>query len=52
MATLHGEKIPAGQELKDRQRFLQKLERLRSKKSNSRRSFPTAEEMLRQDRAR
>jgi len=52
MARLYVESIPTAKQLEARQRFLQKLGRLRSKKPNSRRSFPSTEEMLRQDRAR
>jgi len=46
------ENIPTESELKARQEFLRKLEQLRSKKSPSRRSFPSTEEMQREDRAR
>jgi len=46
------ENVPTPQELKARQGLLRKLVRLRSKRPDSRRTFPTSEEMLRQDRER
>ena len=46
------ENIPTAKELKARQDFLRKLERMRSRKSRSTRSFPSTEEMQREDRAR
>ncbi len=46
------ESIPTERELKARQEFLRKLERMRSKKPLSSESFPPTEEMQREDRAR
>lgn len=46
------ESIPTERELKARQEFLRKLERMRSKKPLSSESFPPTEEMQRGDRAR
>ena len=46
------ETIPTAQELKARQGLLHRLERMRSKKLRSKGSFPSAEEMQREDRAR
>ena len=46
------ESIPTERELKARQEFLRKLERLRLKKPLSSESFPPTEEMQRGDRAR
>jgi plasmid stability protein len=46
------ESIPTEKELKARQEFLRKLERMRSKKPLSSESFPPTEEMQREDRAR
>ena len=46
------ENIPTEKELRARQAFLQKLERLRSKKARARGPFPSTEEMQREDRAR
>ena len=50
--TLLEESIPTAEELKARQGLLHRLERMRSKKPHSRRSFLSTEEMVRQDRAR
>ena len=44
--------IPTEKELKARQRFLLQLERLRSQEPRSAGPFPSAEEMLREDRSR
>ncbi len=46
------ESIPTERELKARQEFLRKLERMRLKKPLSSESFPATEEMQREDRAR
>jgi plasmid stability protein len=46
------ENIPTAQELMARKDLFQKLEQMRSKKLSTRRSFPSTEEMLRQDRER
>jgi plasmid stability protein len=46
------ESIPTEKELKARQGFLRSLERARSKKPVAGRSFPSTEEMQREDRAR
>jgi plasmid stability protein len=45
------ENIPTEQELKARHNLLRKLIRTRAKRTNGR-SFPSTEEMLREDRAR
>ena len=46
------ENVPTAQELKARQDLLRKLVRMRAKRPNSRRAFPSTEEMLREDRER
>ena len=46
------ENISTQEDLKLRQELLHKLGRARSKKSRSKSSFPSTEEMLRQDRER
>ena len=46
------EAVPTAEELKARQGLLRKFERMRAKKSHSRGSFSSAEEMQRQDRER
>ena len=46
------ENVPTEQELKARHNLLRKLIRTREKRINSGRSFPSTEEMLREDRAR
>lgn len=46
------ESIPTEKELKARQGFLRSLERARSQKHLARGSFPSTEEMQREDRAR
>ncbi len=53
MATLYVENIPTGAELKRRQQFLKKVERLhaRSPKASTKK-FPSAEEMVHEDRNR
>jgi plasmid stability protein len=45
------ENVPTEKELRSRREFLRYVERVHSKK-RSRRSFPSTEEMLREDRAR
>ena len=52
VVALLEESIPTERELKARQEFLRKLERMRSKKPLSSESFPPTEEMQRGDRAR
>ncbi len=49
---LLGESIPTARELRARRGLLRKLEQIRSKKLSSGKSFPSTEEMQRQDRAR
>lgn len=46
------ENIPTEQELKARREWVRKLVRLREKQSKGTRSFPSAEEMIREDRER
>jgi plasmid stability protein len=46
------ENVPTPQELKARRDLLRKLVRLRTKRPDSRRTFSSTEEMLRQDRER
>jgi hypothetical protein len=46
------ENIPTEQELMARHNLLRKLTRMRAKRTNSGRAFPSTEEMLREDRAR
>ena len=46
------ENVPTAQELKARQDLLRKLVRMRAKRPNSSRVFPSTEEMLREDRER
>jgi plasmid stability protein len=46
------ENVPTARELKAREEFVSKLSRLRRKKANTRRTFPSTEEMVRQDRER
>jgi len=50
--SLLGESVPTARELKARRGLLRKLEQIRSKKLSSGKSFPSTEEMQRQDRAR
>jgi len=50
--SLLGESVPTARELKARRGLLRKLEQIRSKKFSSGKSFPSTEEMQRQDRAR
>jgi plasmid stability protein len=50
--TLLEENIPTAKNLKAQHEFVRKIVRMRSKQSNPRRAFPSAEELLRQDRAR
>jgi len=51
LASLH-ENVPTKKELKARHNLLHKLLRTRAKRTNLGRSFPSSEEMLREDRAR
>jgi len=44
--------VPTERELKARREFIRRLERLRSKPSPSPGPFPSAEEMVREDRSR
>jgi plasmid stability protein len=46
------ENIPTAKELKSRREWVRKLARLRKQPSNSSRAFPSAEEMIREDRER
>jgi len=46
------ENVPTAQELKARQDLLRKLVRMRAKRPNSSRVFPSTEEMMREDRER
>ena len=46
------ETIPTAQELKARQDLLRKLVRMRTKRTESGRAFPSTEEILREDRQR
>lgn len=46
------ENVPSAREIQARREFLRKLERIRSKRGLPRRSFPSTEEMQRQDRQR
>jgi plasmid stability protein len=46
------ENVPTAQELKARHEWVQKLVRMRAKQANSRRDFPSTEEMQREDRER
>ena len=50
--SLLEENVPTEKELRARQGLLRKLEQIRSKRSSSSGSFPSTEEMQRQDRAR
>lgn len=50
--SLLEENIPTRKELKARQDLLRRLERMHSKPRIGRRSFPSTEEMQREDRAR
>lgn len=50
--SLLEESLPTARELRTRRELLRKLEQMRSKKSRSARSFPSTEEMQRQDRER
>lgn len=50
--ALLGESVPTAGELRARRELLRKLERMRSKKAAAPGSFPSTEEMQRQDRAR
>ena len=50
--SLLEENIPTRKELKARQDLLRRLERMHSKRRIGRRSFPSTEEMQREDRIR
>ena len=50
--ALLAESVPTARELRARRQLLRKLEQMRSKRSSSERSFPSTEEMQRQDRER
>lgn len=50
--SLLEENIPTEQELKARREWVRKLVRLREKQSKATGSFPSAEEMIREDRER
>jgi hypothetical protein len=46
------ENIPTAQELRSRHEWVRKLARLRKQHAGSGRAFPSAEEMIREDRER
>jgi len=46
------ENIPTEKEMKERHEWVRKLERLRKQSPGSRRTFPSTEEMIREDRER
>jgi len=46
------ENIPTAQEVKSRHEWMRKLARLRKQRARSGRAFPSAEEMIREDRER
>jgi plasmid stability protein len=46
------ENVPTEQELKARQEWIRRLVRMRARRTKSGRTFPTTEEMLREDRER
>ena len=46
------ENIPTEKEMKERHEWVRKLERLRKQSAGSRRTFPSTEEMIREDRER
>jgi plasmid stability protein len=46
------ENVPTARELKSRHEWVRKLARLRKQQQTSDRSFPSAEEMIREDRER
>ena len=50
--SLLEENIPTAQELKSRHEWVRKLARLRKQEAGSGRSFPSTEEMIREDRER
>jgi plasmid stability protein len=50
--ALLGQSVPTASELRARRELLRKLEQIRSRRLASGTSFPAAEEMQRQDRAR
>ena len=50
--SLLEENVPTAQELKSRQAFLRRAQRLRSQRARSPGPFPSSEEMQREDRSR
>jgi plasmid stability protein len=52
VVALLRENVPTEAELSARQNFARKMSRFRSQKSSSPRGFPSAEEMIREDRER
>ncbi len=46
------ENVPTTQELKKREELMRKLIRIRSRQSAAKQAFPSAEEMIREDRER
>jgi len=50
--SLIRENVPTGDELKRRLKFLRQMQKLSSQKPLSEGSFPSAEEMIREDRER
>lgn len=50
--TLLEENIPTAQELKSRREFLSRMQRLRSRTPRTAQSFPSSEQMQREDRSR
>jgi len=50
--TLLEENVPTARELKSRQDFLRRIERLRAHKPRSKGPFPSSEETQREDRGR
>jgi len=52
VVSLLEQNVPTARELQSRREFLRRLQRLRSWRSPSAGSFPSTEEMLREDRER
>jgi plasmid stability protein len=52
VVSLLGENIPTAQELRARQEFFRKVQRLQARRRNSPGPFPSSEEMQREDRLR
>lgn len=52
VVTLLQRNVPTEQELKKRREFVKRLQHLRAAESSGSGPFPTAEQMLREDRAR